>query len=150
LSKSDGTVRLERESRSIEQGWIEPSVLENLPHLFHYQWFVADGRLHLVLYQRSADTVLGVPFNLAGASFLLRMLAQQADLEPGTFTWFGGDTHVYLNHAHVVEEQTRREPRPFPKLALRRRPATIDDYSVDDFELIGYDPHPFIKAPVAV
>lgn len=150
------TIRLLREDpysrRNLFHAWNVadlPSMALAPCHMV-YQWFVADGRLHLVLYQRSADTVLGVPFNLAGASFLLRMLAQQADLEPGTFTWFGGDTHVYLNHAHVVEEQTRREPRPFPKLALRRRPATIDDYSVDDFELIGYDPHPFIKAPVAV
>lgn len=115
-----------------------------------YQYFVRDGHLDGLMVQRSADACLGLPFNAVTTSILLRMLAQQANLKPGVFTWMGGDTHVYLNHAHVIEEQTKREPRPFPKLIIKRKPDSIDDYRVEDFELIGYDPHDAIRAPVAV
>jgi len=150
------TVRLLREDpysrRNLFHAWNVSDLKEMslTPCHMVYQWIVTDGRLNLVMFQRSADCVLGVPFNVISCAILLRMLAQQADMEPGTLTWMGGDTHVYLNHAHVIEEQTRREPRPFPKLVIKRRPPSIDDYAVGDFELVGYDPHGFIRAPVAV
>jgi len=150
------TVRLLREEpysrRNLFHAWNVADIPQmSLPpcHMV-YQWGVSKGRLNLVMFQRSVDVVLGLPFNLAGASFLLHMLAQQAGLQPGEFVWMGGDTHVYLNHAHVVAEQLQRAPRPFPKLILKRHPPSIDDYEVDDFTVEGYDPHSFIKAPVAV
>lgn len=115
-----------------------------------YQYFVADGRLSGTLYQRSCDLGLGFPFNIFEAALLLRMLAQQCDLEPGELIWMGADCHVYLDHAHLVAEQLSRTPRAFPKLKLTRRPASILDYAAGDFELIGYDPHPHIAAPVSV
>lgn len=150
------TVRLLREDpnsrRNLFHAWNVADLkdMSLVPCHVIYQWLCMDGKLHVVMYQRSVDSILGLPFNVASTAFLLRMLAQQADLDPGTLTWMGGDTHVYLNHAHVIKEQLTREPRPFPKLEIRRRPPTIDDYSVDDFDLVGYDPHGFIRAPVAV
>jgi thymidylate synthase len=115
-----------------------------------YQYFVADGRLSGLLHQRSCDVGLGVPYNLVTASLLIRMLAQQCDLEPGEFVWFGGDTHVYENHGDLVAEQLSREPRPWPTLRFARRPESILDYRFDDFIVEGYDPHPSIAAPIAV
>jgi thymidylate synthase len=94
--------------------------------------------------------VTGKPFNIFEAALLIRMIAQQCDLEPGELVWMGADCHVYLDHAHLVEEQLSRSPRAFPKLALTRRPASILDYRPEDFELTGYDPHPHIAAPVSV
>ncbi len=110
----------------------------------------APGRLSCQLYQRSADIFLGVPFNIASYALLTHMLAQQCDLEPGDFVWTGGDCHLYANHMEQVETQLAREPRPFPRLVLKRRPPTIFDYAYEDFAIEGYDPHPPIKAPVAV
>jgi len=115
-----------------------------------FQTQVAGGKLHLQLYQRSADAFLGLPFNIASYALLTHMLAQQANLEPGTFVWTGGDCHLYANHLDQAREQLAREPRPLPKLTLLRRPAAIDDYRYEDFEISGYDPHPHIKAEVAV
>ena len=117
-----------------------------------YQFHVgAEGtKLNCLLYQRSCDVALGLPFNLFGAALLTRMIAQQADLEPGELVWMGGDTHLYLNHAHLIEEQLTREPRGRPTLEITRRPASIFDYRIEDFAAHGYDPHPPIKAPVAV
>lgn len=115
-----------------------------------YQFHVADGRLNCVLYQRSCDVALGLPFNLWSAALLTRMLAQQADLEPGELVWMGGDTHLYLNHAHLIEEQLARVPQGRPRLAILRRPNTIFDYRIEDFAVTGYTPHPPIQAPVAV
>ncbi|HYC04918.1 MAG TPA: thymidylate synthase [Azospirillaceae bacterium] len=115
-----------------------------------YQYFVADGKLSGLLFQRSADTLLGLPWNLCEAALLIHMLAQQCDLEPGELIWQGGDTHLYLNHVAQAEEQLRREPRPFPKLTIHRKPPSIFDYRFEDFEITGYDPHPHIKADVAV
>jgi thymidylate synthase len=108
------------------------------------------GRLSCQLYQRSADMFLGVPFNIASYALLTVMIAQQTDLEPGEFVWTGGDCHVYDNHVAQVREQLSREPYPYPRLRLARRPATVFDYELEDFEVLGYRHHPAIKAPVAV
>ena len=115
-----------------------------------FQTQVAGGRLNLQLYQRSADVFLGVPFNIASYALLTHMLAQQCGLAPGIFVWTGGDCHLYSNHLDQAREQLSREPRALPKLTLLRRPAAIDQYRYEDFEISGYDPHPHIKAEVAV
>jgi len=115
-----------------------------------FQFYVAQGRLSCQLYQRSCDIFLGVPFNIASYALLTHMVAQQCDLEPGDFVWTGGDCHIYRNHFDQVREQLAREPRPLPRLQLRRRPPSLFDYRYEDFEVVGYDPHPHIKAPVAV
>jgi len=115
-----------------------------------FQFYVAEGRLSCQLYQRSCDIFLGVPFNIASYSLLTHMVAQQCDLDVGDFVWVGGDCHIYSNHFEQVREQLARQPRPYPKLVIRRRPPTLFDYVYDDFEIVGYDPHPHIKAPVAV
>jgi thymidylate synthase len=118
-------------------------------HAF-FQFYVAEGRLSCQLYQRSADIFLGVPFNIASYALLTHMLAQQCDLEVGDFVWTGGDCHLYSNHMEQVALQLTREPRPFPTLVIQRRPASIFDYAYEDFAIEAYDPHPAIKAPVAV
>lgn len=115
-----------------------------------WQVYVADGKLSCQLYQRSCDLFLGVPFNLASYSLLTHMLAQQCDLEVGDFVWTGGDCHIYDNHVEQTKLQLSREPRPYPKLVIKRRPASIFEYVYDDFAFEGYDPWPAIKAPVAV
>lgn len=115
-----------------------------------YQFHIARGRLSCLLYQRSADVLLGLPFNIAGASMLTHMLAQQTGLEPGELVWTGGDVHLYGNHVEQAELQMTREPRPFPTLSIQRRPESIDDYRIEDFEMQGYEPHAAIKAEVAV
>lgn len=115
-----------------------------------YQFHVAGSRLNCALYQRSCDVALGLPFNLWGGALLTRMIAQQTGLEPGEFIWMGGDTHLYLNHEHLIAEQLGREPTGQPVLEITRRPETIFDYRIEDFEVHGYQPHPPIKAPVAV
>jgi thymidylate synthase len=118
-------------------------------HAF-FQFYVAQRRLSCQLYQRSADMFLGVPFNIASYALLTHMLAQQCDLEPGELVWTGGDCHLYLNHLKQADEQLAREPFPLPRLAIRRRPPTIFDYVYEDFEIVNYQHHPAIKAPVAV
>ena len=117
-------------------------------HAF-FQLHVADGRLSLQLYQRSADMFLGVPFNIASYSLLTHMFAQQAGLEVGDFIWTGGDCHIYSNHVEQVTEQLSREPYPFPTLKLRKADSMFS-YGFDDVEIVGYEHHPTIKAPVAV
>ncbi|NEW41332.1 thymidylate synthase [Nocardia cyriacigeorgica] len=117
-------------------------------HAF-FQFYVADGKLSCQLYQRSADLFLGVPFNIASYALLTQMVAQQAGLEPGDFIWTGGDCHIYDNHVEQVSEQLTREPYPFPTLRLRRAPSLFD-YAYDDVEVVDYQHHPAIKAPVAV
>ena len=115
-----------------------------------FQFYVAEGRLSCQLYQRSCDIFLGVPFNIASYSLLTRMVAQQCDLGVGDFVWTGGDCHIYSNHFEQVCEQLSREPRPYPQLAIRQRPASLFEYAFEDFEFVGYEPHPHIKAAVAV
>jgi thymidylate synthase len=115
-----------------------------------FQFYVADGKLSCQLYQRSCDIFLGVPFNIASYALLTHMVAQQCDLEPGDFVWTGGDCHIYSNHFQQVQEQLSRAPRPFPELSIKRKPASLFEYRYEDFEVLGYDPHPHIKAPVAV
>ena len=118
-------------------------------HAF-FQFYVADGRLSCQLYQRSADIFLGVPFNIASYALLTHMMAQQCDLEPGEFIWTGGDCHLYVNHQEQARLQLSREPLPLPRLEIKRRPETIFDYRYEDFEVVGYQSHPAIKAPIAV
>ena len=115
-----------------------------------FQFYVADGKLSCQLYQRSCDIFLGVPFNIASYALLTHMLAQQAELDVGDFIWTGGDCHLYLNHLEQADEQLAREPLPLPRLAIKRRPPSIFDYRFEDFEILDYEAHPHIKAPVAV
>ena len=115
-----------------------------------FQFHVADGKLSCQLYQRSADIFLGVPFNIASYALLTHMVAQQCDLAPGDFIWTGGDCHLYLNHLDQAREQLSRTPFPLPSLLIQRRPPTIFDYRFEDFEIVGYQAHPHIKAPVAI
>ena len=115
-----------------------------------FQFYVAKGRLSCQLYQRSADTFLGVPFNIASYALLTHMIAQQTDFDVGDFVWTGGDCHLYLNHLEQADEQLRREPLSLPRLAIKRKPDSIFDYEFEDFEILNYESHPHIKAPVAV
>ena len=122
-----------------------------------FQFYVAPstepggrGRLSCQLYQRSADIFLGVPFNIASYALLTHMLAQQCDLDVGDFIWTGGDCHIYSNHHAQVEEQLSRAPYPYPTLHIKRRPDSLFDYQLEDFEVLDYQCHPAIKAPVAV
>lgn len=115
-----------------------------------FQFYVADGKLSCQLYQRSADIFLGVPFNIASYAILTHMMAQQAGLEVGDFIWTGGDCHLYANHMEQVDLQLSRETRALPQLVIKRKPDSLFDYRFEDFEITGYDPHPGIKAPVAV
>jgi len=118
-------------------------------HAF-FQFYVAEGRLSCQLYQRSADIFLGVPFNIASYALLTHMVAQQTDLDVGDFVWTGGDCHLYLNHLEQVELQLARTPMPLPHLMIKRRPASLFEFRYDDFEIVGYQPHAAIRAPVAV
>lgn len=115
-----------------------------------YQFHVADGKLSGLLFQRSADFVLGVPFNIFGLALLTRMLAQQCDLELGEIVWQGGDVHLYLNHAELVEAQLARTPSGAPKLQINRKPPSMFDYAIEDFVVVDYAPQAHIAAPVAV
>jgi thymidylate synthase len=118
-------------------------------HAF-FQFYVADGKLSCQLYQRSADIFLGVPFNIASYALLTHMMAQQCNLEVGDFIWTGGDCHLYSNHLEQVELQLSRDFFPLPKLNILRKPNSIFDYEFEDFEIVGYESHPHIKAPVAI
>ena len=118
-------------------------------HAF-FQFYVADGKLSCQLYQRSADIFLGVPFNIASYALLTHMVAQQCSLDVGEFIWTGGDCHLYSNHLEQVELQLSRKPYSLPQLKIHRKPESIFDYQFEDFEIVGYESHPHIKAPVAV
>jgi len=115
-----------------------------------FQFYVAGGRLSCQLYQRSADALLGVPFNIASYALLTHMLAQQCDLRAGDLVWTGGDCHLYLNHLEQADEQLNRQPYPLPTLEIRRRPPTLFDYVYEDFDILDYQFHPAIKAPIAI
>lgn len=115
-----------------------------------FQFYVANGHLSCQLYQRSADVFLGVPFNIASYALLTHMVAEMCHLKPGELIWTGGDCHLYLNHLEQAKIQLQREPFPLPSLHLKRRPESLFAYRFDDFEFVGYEYHPAIKAPIAV
>ena len=115
-----------------------------------FQFYVADGRLSCQLYQRSVDSFLGLPFNIASYALLTHMVAHQCDLDVGDFVWTGGDCHIYDNHREQVALQLSRRPRPLPRLHIHRRANSLFEYRFDDFEIVDYDPHPHIRGMVAV
>jgi thymidylate synthase len=115
-----------------------------------FQFYVADGKLSCQLYQRSADYFLGVPFNIASYALMTYMFAEQCDLLPGEFVWTGGDVHLYTNHIEQAKLQLSREPFALPQLKIKRKPHSIFDYQFEDFEIVNYQSHPSIKAPIAV
>ena len=115
-----------------------------------FQFYVADGRLSCQLYQRSADALLGVPFNIASYALLTHMIAQQCNLKVGDFVWTGGDCHLYVNHLQQADLQLSRAPFPLPQLKILRKPPSLFDYAYEDFEIVDYRYHAAIKAPIAV
>jgi thymidylate synthase len=138
--------------RHIVSAW-NPAEVDNMalpPCHALFQFYVADGKLSCQLYQRSADYFLGVPFNIASYALLLHMFAQQCDLAPGEFVWTGGDVHLYSNHLEQVKLQLSRTTYPLPQLKIRRKPSSIFEYEFEDFEIVNYQSHPSIKAPIAV
>ena len=153
ISRALELIRTDPDSRRIIVSAWNVSELEQMAlapcHTF-FQFYVAGGKLSCQLYQRSCDIFLGVPFNIASYALLTQMVAQQCDLDVGEFIWTGGDCHLYLNHLEQVSEQLGREPLPLPRLAIKRRPPTIFEYQFEDFEIVGYECHPHIKAAVAV
>ena len=139
--------------RHIVSAW-NPSELNEMalpPCHILYQFYVSqDKKLSIQVYQRSADMFLGVPFNLASYAALTHMIAQQCELELGDLIWVGGDCHIYENHIEQAKELLTRTYTPLPRLYIKRNAVNIDSYNIDDFEIVGYYPHPAIKAPVAV
>lgn len=153
ISELIHTIKTNPDSRRMIVNAWNVAEIENMalpPCHMMFQVYVANGKLSCQLYQRSCDIFLGVPFNIASYSLLTHMLAQQCDLEVGDFVWTGGDCHIYSNHFEQVQLQLSRDPRPYPQLKINRRPESIFDYRFEDFEIVGYDPHPHIKAAVAV
>jgi thymidylate synthase len=138
--------------RIIVSAW-NVSEIENMalpPCHCLFQFYVADGKLSCQLYQRSCDIFLGVPFNIASYALLTHMIAQQTDLSVGDFVWSGGDCHLYSNHLEQANEQLQREPLALPRLAIKRRPASLFDYKFEDFEILNYESHPHIRGAIAV
>jgi thymidylate synthase len=138
--------------RHIVTAW-NPAEVDNMalpPCHALFQFYVANDTLSCQLYQRSADFFLGVPFNIASYALLTHMVAQQCDLKAGDFVWTGGDVHLYSNHFDQARTQLAREPYSLPTLAIKRKPSTIFDYEFEDFEILNYQAHPSIKAPIAV
>ena len=153
LIKNDPTSR-----RIIVSGWNVGEILELIKDHHHapppchslFQFMVVNGKLSCQLYQRSADLFLGVPFNIASYSLLTMMMAQVTGLKPGEFIHTFGDAHIYSNHVDQVKEQLTREPRPLPKMVINSEVKDMFSFKFEDFTLLGYDPHPAIKAPIAV
>jgi thymidylate synthase len=138
--------------RHIVTAW-NPAEVDNMalpPCHALFQFYVANDTLSCQLYQRSADFFLGVPFNIASYALLTHMVAQQCDLKAGDFVWTGGDVHLYSNHFDQAKLQLSREPLPLPTLLIKRKPSTIFEYQFEDFEILNYQAHPSIKAPIAV
>ncbi|MBU7316338.1 thymidylate synthase [Paenibacillus oleatilyticus] len=138
--------------RHLVSAW-NPAEVDNMalpPCHYAFQFYVADGKLSCLFNMRSVDTFLGLPFNIASYAFLTHMVAQQCDLQPGELIWTGGDVHIYANHVEQVKLQLTREPYPLPQLVIKRKPDSLFDYRFEDFEIIGYQSHPSIKAPIAV
>ena len=153
ISRTVDLIRRNPDSRRIlvsawNVGELESMALTPCHALF--QFWVADGRLSCQLYQRSADVFLGVPFNIASYALLTHMFAQQCDLRVGEFIWTGGDCHLYSNHLEQADEQLRRSTFPLPRLQITKRPPSIFEYEFEDFQILGYESHPPIKAPIAV
>jgi thymidylate synthase len=153
ISRSIDLIRRNPDSRRIlvnawNVGELEQMSLTPCHALF--QFWVGDGKLSCQLYQRSADVFLGVPFNIASYALLTHMFAQQCDLQPGEFIWTGGDCHLYLNHLEQADEQLQRTPHALPRLAIKRKPPSIFEYEYEDFQILDYQAHPSIKAPIAV
>ncbi|CAN5117778.1 thymidylate synthase [soil metagenome] len=128
----------------------ELSEMALMPCHLLFQFYVSDGKLSCQMYQRSADSFLGVPYNIASYSILTQMIAQQCDLDVGDFVWTGGDCHIYKNHLEQVELQLSREPFPLPQLTFKRKPASIFNYKFEDFEIVNYQSHKSIAAPIAI
>ena len=153
LKESIETLKKNPDSRRIiVSAWnvADLSKMALMPCHCFFQFYVADGKLSCHLYQRSCDSFLGVPFNIASYALLTEMIAHIVGLKPGEFIWTGGDCHIYNNHFEQVDLILTREPKPLPKLVIKRKVDSIDDFKFEDFEIIGYDPHPSIKAPIAV
>lgn len=156
LKQAVETIRKNPDSRRIIVSAWNPAEIEEMakaglpPCHCLFQFFVADGKLSCQLYQRSCDTFLGVPFNIASYSLLTHMIAHVTGLQPGEFIWTGGDTHIYSNHLDQVNELLGRKPKKVPSIKIKRKVNELWDFTVDDIELVDYDPHPSIKAPIAV
>ncbi len=153
ISRTVDLIRRNPDSRRIvvnawNVGELEQMALTPCHALF--QFWVGDGKLSCQLYQRSADVFLGVPFNIASYALLTHMFAQQCELAVGDFVWTGGDCHLYLNHLAQADEQLQRSPLPPPRLAIKRKPPSIFEYEFEDFQLLNYQAHPSIKAPIAI
>lgn len=153
ISKLLDAIRRNPDSRRLMVVAYNPTFVDEMalpPCHSLFQFYVAEGRLSCQLYQRSADSFLGVPFNIASYALLTHMVAQQCDLEVGDFIWTGGDTHIYTNHLEQVRTQLARTPYPLPQLRFARKPASLFEYRYEDFEIVNYQCHPHISAPVAV
>ncbi len=156
IARAIDTIKNNPDSRRIiVSAWnvtdIDEMAKAGLPpcHLL-FQFYVVSGKLSCQMYQRSADTFLGVPFNIASYSLLTMIIAQVCGLKPGDFVHTFGDTHLYINHLEQVDEQLSRKPKPLPKMKLNPKIKDISAFKIDDFELVGYDPYPAIYAPIAV
>ncbi len=147
------TIKTNPDSRRILVVAYNPGVADEMalpPCHSLFQFYVANGKLSCQLYQRSCDIFLGVPFNIASYALLTHMIAQQCDLDVGEFIWSGGDVHLYSNHFEQAKEQLSRDPLPLPKLKIKRKPDDLFSYEYEDFEIVDYEAHPNIKAPIAV
>jgi thymidylate synthase len=147
------TIKTNPNSRRILVVAYNPGVADEMalpPCHSLFQFYVANGKLSCQLYQRSCDIFLGVPFNIASYALLTHMIAQQCDLDVGEFIWSGGDVHLYSNHFEQAKEQLSRDPLPLPQLKIKRKPDDLFSYEYEDFEIVDYQAHPNIKAPIAV